>query len=360
MKHLLISSLIIIAALFTACEKDDNGPKKVEVTGIYTVNYGNYGATKGSLTNIDIVTKEATQSIFKTVNGREMKGNPQYAAQYGDKIYFMGNELDEVFFVNANSLKQSKDGIAADIIKPRYFVGEGNYIYVSCWGGNIWDDASTSYIAKIDTAQNKVVNKISCPGGTEGLAIANGKLYIALGYDKKIGIMDLNSEVITFIDKQPAISSYFIKDDKNNLYLTQADSYSDKADSTGLAYINTNTDEVDAFYKLALNHNDGRMLSFNSDYSKLYVLGAAYNDAWEMVGGIHIFNTKEGKFEDKPLIENVTGLKSVTVNPQTNEVYVTDSPTATADGTLTIFDADGSKTSAFPVGVSPAWSLFIE
>ncbi len=360
MRKTLFFIALLLPALFVACESDSVSPDKVDVSGIYMVNYGNYNGVKGSITNINIETKESTDGAFESVNGRKMKGNPQYAAQYGNKIYFMGNSTDEVFFVDANTLKQSKDGITIDIEKPRHFAGDGNYIYVSCWGGDIWKDSSTSYIAKVDTAQNKVVKKIACPGGSEGLAIANGKLYIAYGYEKKIGIMNLSTEEITYIENQKAMSSYFLKDKEDNLYLAQVSTYSAPSEMTGLAYINTKTDKIDNFFPIVLNHNDGNMLSANSDFSKIYVLGVAYNASFQMVGGVQVFDVAKGKFESSALIEDVTGLKSVTVNPETNEVYVSTSPTAASAGTLTIYNDKGTETNSLNIGVTPAWTLFIE
>ena len=50
----------------------------------------------------------------------------------------MGNNTDEVFWVDDERFVQTENGISTDIVKPRFAAGFGNYLYVSCWGGDIW------------------------------------------------------------------------------------------------------------------------------------------------------------------------------------------------------------------------------
>ncbi len=357
MKKLLFI-FMAMAIVFTSCEDDDNISSNpsyvVEASDAFVVNYGSYSSTVGSISGFDTDNSKMYSYVFESVNGPAMNGKPQYAYKYNDKIYFMGNNADEIFYVNSSTLEQTKNGVTSDIVKPRFCVGSGNYLYISCYGGNVWNDASLGYIAKYNIKSNTVESTIAIAGGPEGLEIVNDKLYVALNYAPQIAVVDLNTEDISYITT-PSVTSYFLKDASDNLYVSLLSTYSDPSAVTGLGYINTTTKELESTYALSnVSTNYTSIMTFNADKSKIYVAAGAYGES----GNIFAFDTATKTFNTNPYISSIDGLNAVSVNPYTNELYVLISNSTTTTGKLVVYDENGDYQSEYQTGIAPAWILY--
>ncbi len=354
----IAAALLATAAFFTSCSPDDDD-NDGGIGSIYIVNYGSYGSVTSTLTTYDAVAMETSQGAYKNANdGDAMTSSVQYAAQIGDEIYFMGNEADQVFEVNAQTLVQSTNPVADDLVKPRFCVSYGDYLYISCWGGNVWSDETLSYIAKFNKSSRTVESTISLPGGPEGLAIANGKIFAALNYKDSVAVISIDEETVSYI-ATPAVSTYFLKDADDNLYVSLISTWSDYSTETGLGYINTKDQTLEATYQLdGVNSDYGQIMAFNSNKSKIYL--ATSSGYPNYLGGVYIFDVASGKFEEETLTNGIAGISSVAVNPETNDVYVQVSESTTAAGQMRVFNSTGDSLTTVATGISPKWTLFIE
>ena len=240
-------------------------------------------------------------------------------------------------------------------------MGDGDFLYISCLG-NEFDYANGvpgSYIVKYNLATKTVEKKIALAGGPEGLAISNGKLYAALNYSKKIAIIDLATESITYIATE-AVSSYFVQDEINNLYVTLTSSYTNPSTETGLGYINTNTDALTLYALDNVSSSYSSIAALSKDYSKLYVVAAAYDANWNMVGGVQVFNTSTKTFVTEPLVSGINGINGVSVNPVDGKIYVFVSNGSTTNGSMNIYSASGEFESTKTVGADPAMAIFLD
>lgn len=353
----LLLLLCVLPLLFTGCTKDDEDPDNnyiAEAANAYIVNYGSYSSTEGSLTALDTVSSKVyNNAYFISNDGVKMSGKPQYAYEYEGNYYFMGNAKDEIFFINKNTLIQTKNGVSENIVKPRFCVGNGDYLYISCYGGDVWTDKTTSYIAKYNIKTNSVEKKIALAGGPEGLTIVNEKLYCALNYDKKIAIMDLESETFTFIETE-AVSSYFLTDNNNNLYVSFVSTYSDSSEETGIGYINTTTNTLETTYKLpSVWTGYSSVMSANKDFSKIYIIASDYSSP----GSVQVFNTSTKSF-DSPFVTDITGINAISVNPKNDDVYIMISQSTTSTGQLQIYNKNGELKTSYETGIAPAWVLY--
>lgn len=355
-KFKFLAMLAIAATLLASCSSSDSDNDPGEGT-CYVVNYGGYTGDKSSISVYDKESDILTNNHYETVNTVPMISNVQYAYNHDGNVYMMGNNADQIFWVDSKSWKQTANGIEADIIKPRYCVAEGNYLYVSCWGGDIWADITLSYIAKIDLDTKKVVKKIALEGGPEGLAVVNGKLYAALNYKKSIAVIDLDTEDISYIETQ-AVSSYFVKDNKNNLYASQVSSYSTPSTETGLAYINTTTNEYELYKLDGISTSYVNIMSANNDFSKLYVMTSAYDANYNISGAIAVFDTETKSFAAKNLVEGVSGINGVGFYD--NKVCVFTSPSTTANGKFVTYDTEGTLIKEYETGISPMMLLEVK
>lgn len=350
--------LAISTLFFVACTDDEITPEPTEPKVSYIVNYGNYTGDKSTITSFDKETGEVSNDFYKSVNGVAMVSNVQHACSFNGKIYFMGNSSDQVFWVDGESFVQSDNAITVDIIKPRFGIGNGNYLYVSCWGGDIWADETTSYIAKINLTTNKVDKKIALAGGPEGLAIANNKLYAALNYKDSVAVLDLNSEAISYIET-PAVTSYFVKDNSDNLYVSLVSTYSDYSEKTGIGFINTATNKLEATYELAnVSTSYVNILAPDNDFSKLFVMTSAYDANWNISGAVATFDVASKSFESKPIVEGVSGLNGVAYYNDNLFCFVAES--VTSNGMAKTYSADGTFLKDLETGIAPFMLLTVE
>ncbi|MBI9065915.1 MAG: hypothetical protein JEZ09_01405 [Salinivirgaceae bacterium] len=359
---LLAAILVAVFSVFVSCTKDDDNTNPVvenAIKGKYIINYGNYTGTKSSISLFDTEKDEMINNYYSTINDIDPVSNYQYAYSYEGKVYFMGNNVDKITYVDNQTFVQTENGISNEIVKPRCCVANGNTLYVSCWGGDVWVDNTVSYIAKVDLT-TMAVSKIALPGGPEGLVIANGKLYAALNYIDKVASINLENDEVSLID-MPTMSTYFIKDKDDNLYVSIVGYYGEVSDSLGLGYINTTTDKLENVYPLSgISSSYGSQIAANSDLTKLYAVAASYNAIWELVGSVAEFDMNTKSFASEMFVEGIVGINGVSVDAETNNVMVLKTAGADANGSVSSYKKDGTFIKEYTVGIAPGMLLTVE
>ncbi len=355
-KILLIT--VVTTGIFISCNNDDFNPVATEPAVSYIINYGSYSGDKSTVTSFSKETLVAITDYYKNANGVAMVSNVQHAFNFNNKIYFLGNSADQVFWVDAVTFKQTGNAITKDIVKPRFGVGFGNYLFVSCWGGDIWADENTSYIAKINLTTKTVEKKIHLAGGPEGLAIARDKLYAALNYKDSVAVIDLKSEAVSYI-QTPAVTSYFVEDRNDNLYVSLVSTFSDYSEKTGIGFINTATNKLDAIYDLAgVSTSYVNILAPNNDFSKLYVMTSAYDANWNLTGAVATFDVASKTFEPKKFVDGIAGLNGIAY--YNDNVFCFVAETVTGNGKTKTYAADGKYLNDFETGIAPFMLLTAE
>lgn len=356
--YLLIS--IFAFVVFNSCSKDDPEmyPSAL-VKGAYIINYGDYDKGGSTISRYDYEKGELTNFYDQQQNnGAEFASNIQFAYKSGDHVFLMANSPDQVISLDP-LMVQAKNGVSDQIAKPRSCVADGKYLYVSCWGANPdWNLMPDSYIAKYNIETGLVEKQIALAGGPEGLEISNGKLYVALNFKKAVAVMDLKTEVISYI-VTPSVCSYFLKDNAGNLYVSLINSYNIQATKTGLGYINASSNALTVYELDNVSTEYASILAFSKDQSKVYVVAASYDANWNLVGGIQEFNVASKSFAASSLISGISGLKGISVNPVNGNLYVFIASTVTNNGTMKIYSETGQEIAEKTVGASPIMAIFL-
>jgi hypothetical protein len=348
--------LAFTATVFVSCNNDDEIPELTEPTVSYIVNYGDFAGAKSTITSFNKETGEVATDFYKNVNGVAMVSNVQHAFGYNNKIYFLGNSSDQLFWVDSKTFEQTENAVTKDIVKPRYGMGNGNYLYVSCWGGDIWADETTSYIAKINLATKAVEKKIALPGGPEGMAIAKNKLFAALNYKDSVAVVDLTNDAVSYI-ATPAVTSYFVKDKNDNLYVSLVSTYSDFSDKTGIGYINTTSNKLENTYELAgVSTAYVNIMAANNDFTKIYVVKEGAN--WDDPGAVASFDVASKAFDTTNFASGIAGLNGVAC--YNGSVFCFVAENVTANGKALAYSADGAFLKEYPTGVAPFLMFTVE
>jgi hypothetical protein len=363
MKKLAFILILFSVFAFVACnnnEIDDPFPSEL-IEGCYVVNYGNYGSGGASISKYDYNTGEMTNFYNEKQNGgKEFLSNIQYAYPYKDSVFLIGNSVDQLITMNP-LLVQSKNGVTDQLNNPRFCVASGDYLYISCLGANPdWSKFPGSYVAKFNIKNNKVEKTISLPGGPEGMEVASGKLFVALNYKDSIGVIDLKTETVSYI-ATPAVTSYFVKDKSENLYVALVSTYSNFSTETGLGYINTKTGKLESIYKIDnVSSNYGSVMQANEDFTKIYVITSAYDANWNLTGAVAEFNVGSKTFNPNKLVSGISGVSGIAINPYDDNVYVFSAPSVTGAGQMQIYSSSGSLVKSHAVGAFPVGAFFLE
>jgi hypothetical protein len=356
--------LFFSAAVLTACNNEEvpENPFPSElVIGCYIVNSGVYGQGGASISKFDYETSEITNFYYQAQNGgNELLPFMQYANAFNDSVFLIGNAPDQIITLNP-LFRQTRNGLTGVLENPRYFVGDGDYLYISCWGTDPdWADMPGSYIAKYNITTNSVEKTFAMPGGPEGLIISNGKLYAALNYVNQLGVLDLTSETVSTITT-PAVSSYFLKDKDGNLYFTMLSTYADFSEETGIGFINTTTDQVEAIYTLEnVSTGYGSMMQADKSFTKIYLITSTFDENWNVSGEVAVFDVASKMFSEKPVISDIPGISGLIVNPVNNDIYVFSAESATSAGNMKVYSSDGTFKNDYGVGSFPTGAFFLE
>lgn len=357
------SLLLFSIVVFNSCNTEeipDPFPTEL-VKGCYIINYGSFGKGGASISKYNYETAEMTNFYYQSQNnGGELLSNIQYAYSYNDSIFLIGNVADQLITVNP-LFKQTQNGVSNVFENPRFCVADGDFLYVSCLGSNPdWAIMPDSYLAKFNIKTNKIDAYFDLPGGPEGMAIARGKLYVALNYAAKIAVFDLATEQFSYIET-PAVTSYFVKDAHDNLYATLLSTWANFSTDTGIGYINTSTNKLEATYLLPdVSSSYGSMIQTTSDLKKIYLVTSSYDVNWNLTGAVAEFNVASKSFGLTPFIGDISGISGIAVNPKDNSIYVFSAESTTGVGQMKVFSPSGSLINQFEVGAFPISAIFID
>ena len=102
------------------------------------------------------------------------------------------------------------------------------------------------------------------------------------------------------------------------------------------------------------------IMSFNSDYSKLYVMTSSYDSNWNLSGSISVFNPTSKVFESEPLISGISGLNGIATNQANEDIYYFVSESTTTSGKMVAIKSDGTEIKEYTTGIAPFMMLTVK
>ena len=355
-----IASLFIISIVLFGCAKDDRlDPKNpilpgqvTDVYGFYLLNEGNWGSNKASLDYFDYATGVFKRNIYGEVNPEVTRGLGDVGNDiqiHGSRLYIVVNASNKVEILDAKTAKKIGQ---VDITNPRYITFKNNKAYVTAYEG---------YVAVIDTASLLINKKINVGQQPEEMAILNNKLYVANSggynapnYESTVSVIDLATETeIKKIDVEVNLNR-LKADIYGDIYVTSRGDYGKiKSD---LYVIDTKTDLVKKKFDIRASN----FIIFK-DYA--YVLAISYDENWNTVASYTKINVKDESVTDGNFITDGSDIEimlpyGVSVNPITEDFYVTDAKDYVTTGKLYAFDKFGKKKFELATGDIPAHLVF--
>lgn len=348
MKRFLICLLGLLALLASCVDAPTNAPKDFAPSPTSRValvlNEGLFQRNNATLTYYEIDSNRAFTDFFERQVGRRLGDTGSDIAQYGGKIYIVVNVSSVVEVLDASTLA-SVGTVAlfsgAQPRQPRRIAFHGRNAFVSCFDGTV---------AVIDTASLSVTRTIQVGANPEGVAIQNGKLYVANSgglnfpnYDSTVSIIDLNSlsEIKRLALRINPTS--VAADDYGDVYVISNGNYSTVP--MRLLAIDSRADTLKTI--------------FDFDASRIVIADSLAFVASN--NGVMTLDVKNERVLNPSLIapSNFQILYGMSIDKARRELYCADAKNYVVSGEMKVFDFNGQFKRSFPTGLIPNKAVFV-
>lgn len=335
------------------------------IKGFYLLNEGNMGSNKSTVDYMDYTTGYYRKNIYAEIN-------PSVVMELGDvgnDLQIYGKKLYAV--INVSGLIEVMDVATAKhigIIKTpncRYISFHNGKGYISSYAGPVELDpnARKGYVAEIDTASLQVTREVTVGYQPEEMVVLNNKLYVANSggyrvpnYDRTVSVIDLNTFTVTKTIDVAINLHRMVADRYGDIYVSSRGDYNGTKAETYI--IDSRTDEVRGKLNLAVTEwclEGDNLYTFGSEYNSTsgqYTMNYAITDVRTEKVVSHNFITDGTE-------KNIMKPYGLAVNPETQEIFVTDARTYVIPGTLYCFSPEGKKRWAVTTGDIPAQFAFV-
>lgn len=358
--YAILCGLAITTGMVSCSDDDDDwNPgdqgSNIEMakTRAFVLNEGSYGLNNSTITYFNYATDAPYSSdLFYAQNGKNIGDTGQdlieedgylYLAVYGSnyiaKLNGVGKEVSRISF-------DTDDGTLGAV---RYLTADDGYLYATTYGG---------YVIKVDTRDMTMVGRVKVGDNPEQIIEEDGYIYCVnsgWGYDNRLSIINertfelvehvtiiTNPQAIVETDDYIAIQGYgadlsypVIVYDRTSKTYTEIGKGTNIAAEDGILYVaNTQTDYTTTPYT-----------STTSFYS--------YN-----------FRTKQtntNMLNNVPSSLTNSAVYGISINDETNHIYVLATNYTWGDGTVYHFDQNGNYVGSFSsYGQNPKKIVFVD
>lgn len=360
-------------SLVSCSSKDDpKEPNKgfgSKEQSLVVVNAGNFTRSNSSLTVWDDNSGNVEQNVFASVNGFKLGDLAQSATVHDGRLWVVVNNSNVIFALDTATFKE-KGRIDSGIGSPRYihFVSKDK-AYVSQMYSN--------KIAVVDPMKYKLTGYIDMPtyrpsdGSTEEMVQVGDYVYVTQwSYGKAVVKIDSRTDEVVgayLVGIQPYS---IVKDYKDDLW-TLCDGGGWEENPAGyeaptLVELNLHPTSVGAEWdkdrtlELPKGSNVSKLCT-NGIGTRLYFLMNSYDDEGNNTGGVYMLDVTQQYLSLKKIVpaENRT-FYSMTVSPNTEEIFVADALDYEQNGVIYHYSAEGRLLGKFEAGIIPtgyAWIL---
>lgn len=363
MKYLKLNffALVAFAVSLSACKKDRTERayerQLVGTKGIYVLSEGDWNQANPTISYYNVETKTTVKDYYKQVNGTALGETANDLQVYGSKMYCVvtGTQgkaqsfVDVMDVTTGKSIKRIPFNTTNDGFLPRYITFYKNKAYVSRYDGAI---------SRIDTASLNVDGELQLKNGTnnagglEGIAVANGKLYVTNSAHPSYPT-SLKTKV-TVVDLANFTKSKDIEVGTNPVKVSAA--------SNGDVYVITWNDWVTFNNPTLVRINSATdAVTQTEDNTDLGAINIVGTQAWVTKDvysspSIKALNLSTGKVGNN-LITDATAIVTpygITINPFDDSVVIGDSGSSKAF----VFGKDGKLKYSFETGSNPQAAVF--
>lgn len=333
MKNTLLYSIITVFLLIltASCRKEkseiESKPQEQTESVALILNSGNWEANDASITLMDCKTGLVTPGdLFSSANGIKLGDVANDMILYGSKLY-IAVSMSSVIFVcdtECNIIKAIQGGT------PRHFCAHNGKVFATMFEG---------HVAEIDTT-TFAVRKVSTGPNPEGIACAQGKLYVAdsFGYDPS----GMYGTTVTVIDEATLTPLKTLTVNNNpqsfhvcghSLYLISWGNYSDIP--ARLQKIDTSTDEVTTIEGVTPT------AMTIGEPGTAYIMSSTYDENWNQTFNYSVFDTSTDTIRGELIPgSKIPGGSFISYDSPTKLIYIGTSDYV-SEGDIYVLDTSG-------------------
>lgn len=352
-----LSPVLLLALAVAACDVNDSDDPSV--AGVVVVNQGNFSQGNGTLSTYD---PEAGTSVAAAVTG--FASTLQSALVTSNRLYVTADKAGRLDRFLASSLE--RDGAALGELRSARYAAAGNArLYVTAITDTLGGFSGGS-VNVLDAAATRIAKRIALPMAAEGVAVSNGKAFVALhgfGSGRNVAVIqnDAISTTITGVCDGPR--SLFADDEGDvNVVCTGTTTYDMNYNVTGqtngsVVVLDGATGAVKARADLgapAGATNSGQDGYLDRDGDALYVV----------VGHtVRTFNTRTNTL-GAPVVTVTQDIGAVAYDADRRQLHVALYPSAnpyTTSGSVAVYDLSRSPAiveTTYTVGIAPTFIAF--
>jgi len=350
MKVKIFFTVLALVLLTAGCVKDPTstggGEKTPKLSGAFILNEGNFRAANGSLSFYDPQLDSVQNDIFKDINLRPLGDVVQSMTVIDTLGYIVVNNSDKIEIISLKTWKSKNTINLPAGSSPRYLADAGDgTAYVT----NLY----TNSVIVINLSNNQVEATIGVGTNPEELAVVNGKAYVAnsgFGRSNTVSVIDIATRKVVktiTVGDNPRSVRVDAEDEVHVLCSGRWPAWNDSTDkgTDGSLYvISSETDaKIDSF---VITGHPSR-LSLDGETTGYFL-----ND-----GHVVTYSTKNNEITNPTFI---TGFfYGLEVDPLSKNIYLLDAKDYIQNGTLSIYNAEGTLKTAHIVGIIPGSITFI-
>lgn len=376
MKRYIYIFVALLSVAFAGCRNEDiifipeevptTQPEYSDVEGFYMLCEGNMNTNKSTLDWFDAREGKYYRNIYAKANptvAKEMGDVGNDVGIYGSKMYVVVNCSNKVEVLDPHTVKKQGQ---INIPNCRFIKFHKGYAYVTSYAGPVNIDENykqLGYVAKIDTATLKEVDRCIVGYQPDQLDIVGDKIYVANSggymvpnYENTLSVID----IATFKEERRipiAINLGLCKADRHGvLWVVSRGDYFE-VPSRLYAY-DTRKDRLVKMLDIPVS-------SYWLDGDLLYIVSAQWsnvsmsNEVSYAIVDVNKMEVVTRNFITDGTEKLIQIPYAIAVNPITKDIYVTDAKDYISPGHLYCFGQDGVKKWDVRTGDIPGHFVFL-
>jgi len=370
-KHALLVFSAVLVAIAAGCTKENAsevtfagievevGEQNGSYSKLYILNEGAFPGLS-TLDLLDFNNKKYCTDIFAQANPEVVQGLGNTANDFAvvdGKLWVLLNASNQVAVLHLPDAELER---VIEVESPRFATAEGRYVYVTSYAGAVYgaEEAVPGKVYRIDRSSYETAT-VEVGYQPEGLAVLNGKLYVANsgGYnwmhDNRISVIDLSSFKVEKQIEAPMTNLFQLVATKDRIWVSSygESTWTQDADGNWIQ-------SVSAPQGLVSMTPDGSFTTWEGVHAnKMSLCGNTLvcfgNDA-ELEGGydncVYFVNTGGNTFQKVHFtgsdLSRIGYPYGILMNPSNNDLYV-------ADANFT----GGSKVHCFDAALKHKWTV---
>lgn len=371
--YLALCASVLLGGFLASCNGNDE-PKhndsgsKLELPDdrLFILNEGAYNANNSNITLYGPKNNIIIEDIFYKQNSMRLGDNGQDIIAADDKIYISVNGSNYLTKLNAAGVEEKRVSFTSDPELQggvRYLAEKDGYIYASFYGG---------VLAKINKKDLMIEKKITKLGANlEGVAIENGKLYVANSYSQSID-PETGVNVFNYLNEMFVIDLRDFTLSKTLTVATNPNQVAEEEDKIFLIAWGNYGNKGYEFQMIDPKQDNkvtslGVATKMGVGNDKVYLVNSVTEwTSYTTTNTFFYYDIKANKMvessfmKDAPAELSTSSISMISVDDENGDIYVGTS-SYVANGEVYRFKKDGTFVTKFDSqGINPRKAVFLE